>query len=253
MAAPSNVVNSNIVKLLVNGIQYAGWQTVRITRSMDAVAGSFELGLTDVWAPGQAPWPIIVGDGCTVTIGADIVITGWVDEVTALLDGTQHTLTVKGRDKTCDIVDCSAVNRPGEWRNKKIEAIATEICAPYGVSVVCDVDTGPPLSLFRLQPGEKCMDTLERLCRSSKTMLLLTGTTDGEIHITTASTQQIAPANGGVSLIEGVNIKSISHNQNGTEQFSNYIVEAFAKDQKDASTSSSDDADPQGGSSLQRF
>lgn len=248
MAAPSNVV-----RLQVNGIQYAGWQTVRITRSMDAVAGSFELGLTDVWAPGQLPWPINIGDACLVAIGADTVITGWVDEVTALLDGTQHTLTVKGRDKTCDIVDCSATNRPGEWRNKKIEAIAAEICAPYGVNVVCDVDTGPAISLFRLQPGEKCMDALERLCKGSKSLLILTGTTAGDIHITTASTQQIAPANGGVSLIEGVNIKSVSHNQNGTEQFSRYNVEAFAKDQQDASTSSTDDADPQGGSSLQRF
>jgi prophage tail gpP-like protein len=247
MASPSDVV-----ALLVNGILYSGWQAVRITRSMDALAGSFELSLTDVWAPGEEPWPLVVGDACTVAIGTDTVITGWVDEVEALLDGTQHTLTVKGRDKTCDIVDCSATNRPGEWRGKKIEAIAAEICAPYGVKVVCDVDTGPAISLFRLQPGEKCMDALERLCKGSKSLLILTGTPAGDVHITTASTLQIAPSNGGVSLIEGVNIKSIRHNQNGTEQFHTYIVEAFAKDQKD-STSSTDDADPQGGSSLERF
>ena len=214
---------------------------------MKAIAGSFELGLTDVWQPGQAPWPIVKGLACTVMIGQDVVITGHIDEVTALLDSGNHTLTVKGRDDTADVVDCSATNVPGEWRNKKLEAIAADICAPLGVKVVCDVDTGPPLSLFRLQPGEKCQDALERLTKGGGDMLLLTGNAAGNVVITRPSTLQVAPGNGGVTLQEGVNIKSIQHVTNGEEQFSQYIVKAFAKDAKDSSA-----ADPQGGGALVR-
>lgn len=227
-------ITSNTVTLIVNQLVYAGWQTVRITRSLDAVAGSFELGLTDVWEPGQEPWPIVKGSACLVAIGSEVVITGWVDEVTSLFDGTPaHTLTVKGRDKTCDIVDCSAVNSPGEWHRKKIESIAADICLPYGVKVVSNVDTGPPIKLFRLQPGEKCMDALERLCKGGGVMLILTGNAAGDVVITSASTEQVAPSNGGVSLQEGVNLQSISHKIDATEQFSTYIVKAYAADDDD--------------------
>jgi len=241
-------VSADDVKLVVDNVEYSGWQSIRITRSMDAVAGAFELSLTDVWKPGMVPWPIVIGDAATVKIGHDVVITGWVDYVRAKVSSEEHSFEVKGRDKTSDVVDCSATNRPGEWRNKRIEAIAADICKPFGVKVVCDVDTGAPISLFRLQPGEKAMDALERLTKGGGGMLLLTGTAAGGVLITTASKLQTAPSKGGVSLVEGVNILEIEHEMDGTELFSEYIVEAHAKDSKDGD----DGSDPQGGGTLTR-
>ncbi len=236
---------SDDVRLLVNGMMYAGWTSVRITVSMDAVAGSFELGLTDKWDPEQQPWAIVDGDDCKVMIGDDVVIDGFVDVAEESFDENDHTITVSGRDKTGDIVDCSAINEPGEWKGRKIEQIAADICAPYGVKVVCDTDTGKPVQLFRLQPGEKCVDAIERMVKGAG-MLILTSTRKGELYITSPSTKQIAPEKGGVALIQGVNLMAGSHSMKSAEQYRNYVVKAYAKDQKDS------EGDPQGGQDLER-
>ena len=235
---------SNDVRLIVSDVEYGGWEKVEVTLSIDAIAGAFELTLTDPWLPTATPWPLVDGDSCQLLIGSDVVIDGYIDKIVSKLSGDEHELTVSGRDRTCDIVDCSAVNVPGEWRNRKTEQIAADICAPYNVQVVCDVDTGPPISLFRLQPAERCVDAIERLCKGQGVIILTGGA--GKLHITQISQLQVAPQNGGVALVEGVNILDVEHTTSSEEQYSRYVVKAYAQEKKDTS------ADPQGGVYLVR-
>ena len=218
-------VNQNLISLHVEGVLYAGWESVSVTRSMDALCGSFELSVTDPWELGAEPWPIYPGQSAQVMIGGDTVITGWVDKVSVSLDAHNHSISVSGRDLTCDIVDCSAVNNPGQWNNMDIEAIAQAICAPYGVEVVCDVDTGEALQLFRIQHGENALEAIDRMCKGAG--LILTGTPLGQVHITSVSTVQVP-----ISIVEGKNLLSITHDVSQEKQFSNYEVDAFAMDSK---------------------
>ena len=243
--SPASVLKSldpNDVYLFVNGKIYGGWENVRITRSLEAVAGSFDVSLTDRWEEGQEPWPIFDGDRIEVYMGSDLVLTGWVDSTTSSLDSM--TMQVSGRDSTCDIVDCSALNKPGEWRQKKVEAIAKDICAVYSVDVLCDVDTGSPIAVFRIQPGESCFEALERLAKGRG--LFIMGTAKGEVLITRAGVKKLP-----VSLKEGENLLALSITCSSHEQYSNYIVEAFKQDKK-PKTSAGNGDDPENGMDLER-
>ena len=55
-----------IVKLRVDGLDWQGWTSCRITRSVDSIAGGFALGLTDRWEPGRRAMPLAAGMACEI-------------------------------------------------------------------------------------------------------------------------------------------------------------------------------------------
>ena len=86
--------------------------------------------------PGEADGVVVKpGDPCTVKIGDDLVITGYIDRYHPSITPTGHTVTITGRGKCQDLVDCAA-----EWPNCQIIAasafeIAPKLAAPYGITV----------------------------------------------------------------------------------------------------------------------
>jgi prophage tail gpP-like protein len=217
-AAPPPIDDDEIA-LLVGGVLYSGWTEVSVTRSLEAASGSFSVTLTERW-PGQTTqWPIFVGSAVQVYIGQDLVISGWVDDVDVNLTASDHSISVSGRDKTADIIDCSAVNRPGEWHGKKVEAIAQELCNPFGVTVRADVSTGAALDTFTLQPGEKVFEAIERAIK--KKGLMLTSDTNGALIFTHSGSTRYSS-----KLKEGENLIEVSGKFSGRDRYSKYIVEA---------------------------
>lgn len=101
------VAPSDVVRLLVNGTEYAGWKSVRIEAGIERQARSFDLEVTDRW-PGQTNIPRRVqpGDACQVYVGDDLVLTGYVDATPIRYDGRSISVSVRGRSKTADLVDC---------------------------------------------------------------------------------------------------------------------------------------------------
>ena len=67
------------LRLVVNGKKYGGWKSVRVTRSIESIAGSFELDVSDRWAGQGEIWPIYEEDACRVEIDGTTVIDGYVD------------------------------------------------------------------------------------------------------------------------------------------------------------------------------
>lgn len=118
------------VTLKVDGMEYRGWLDVRIARGVDRAAADFTLSVTRQY------WPIKPGSACEVWIGQDKLITGWVDEVNPSHSGGERKIEVKGRSRTADLIDCSAVNKPGQWSNQSLQRIADDLAGPYGVPVI---------------------------------------------------------------------------------------------------------------------
>ena len=213
-------MNSNDVSLYIDNVIYGGWTSLSIKRSLEAAAGSFSLTLTERWEDNTnfTVWPIYDGDNAVVKIGNDIVITGYVDDVSISLSSTGHSITVSGRDLTEDIVDCSAMNRPGQWLNRTLEQIASDLCGPFGVSVSSDVNTGGPIAEVIIQPGETVYQTLERIAKGRQ--LLITSTADGKL-VFTRSSSNVLP----ITLLEGENILSCEGSFSSKDRFSSYTVE----------------------------
>ncbi len=153
------------VELLVGGRRFEGWQEVTVTRHLEALCGGFSLALSDPWAEGSQVLPIPPGAACELRLGGETVISGYVDEAEARFDKQTHALGVAGRDKAADLVDCSAVHEPGEWRDQSLAQIAAALAKPFGVGVRVETDTGATFAKFAVEPGETAWEALERAGR----------------------------------------------------------------------------------------
>ena len=208
---------AGLAELKIDGAYYGGWKGVRVTRSIEQMAGGFELDVTERW-PGQpAATPIKPGQACQLLLDGEVVITGYVDVVSPDYDATKHGVRVAGRDKTGDLVDCSAVYRSGQWRNVKIDQLARDLLASYNIKVVVEADVGAAFSSWNIQEGETVFECLDRAARMKA--LLLTSNPAGDLVITRAGQQRLEHG-----LVEGGNIKAARADFSWKERFSAYSI-----------------------------
>jgi prophage tail gpP-like protein len=205
------------VVLGVNGFNYGGWKAIRIVRGMEQIAGTFDLTVSERWPGQDTARPIRPGDACTVSIDADIVITGYVDDFNPGYDATSHQVRVAGRDKTGDLVDCSAIYKTGHWLGQKLDKIAKDLCGPFGIGVVVETDVGEKFSEFAIQEGETVFECLERAAKMRG--VLLTADGKGGLVITRAGTQKA-----GVSLEKGVNVLRADGQFSHKDRYSSYTI-----------------------------
>ncbi|WP_298702685.1 phage baseplate assembly protein [uncultured Variovorax sp.] len=130
---------NNRVSLEVSGVRYEGWKGVRITQGIEQLAGTFSLDVTQKWPDQAVDFPIEPGEACTLKIGDDVMITGYIDIVGEVEGTEEHTIRVEGRDRTGDLVDCSAPST--EWTGLTFEYIAAELLKPYNIELLTQVET----------------------------------------------------------------------------------------------------------------
>lgn len=207
------------VELKVNGRLYGGWEQVSIQRGIEQIAGAFTLSVTDRWntEAGQKAFEIKPGQTCEVWVDGQIVITGYIDETEPAYDATSHAITVTGRDKTGDLVDCGAIYKSGHWINKTIAQIAQDLIAPFGIGLKVQADIGAPLPVFAIQEGASVFEELERAARMRALLLVSDG--QGNLVLTRAGTDRA-----GAHLLEGGNILRASGMLSWKDRFSHYIV-----------------------------
>lgn len=207
---------SNVV-LQIDGTNYTGWKSLAITRSLESIADTFELSLTDHWPADSAPKPIRMGKPCIVKINNETVITGYVDDVIPDYDANQHRLTVTGRSKAADLIDCSVMDNT-VFKGKTFLDVARHVCKPYGITVTTEVLVGAPYAnKHSVEPGETAFEFLDRLARMRA--LRMVSTPDGNILITRTGSERV-----GTPLVLGGNIKSARGHFTLRDRFSRYDV-----------------------------
>lgn len=227
-AATTGATAKEDVTLAVNGKLYMGWKTISVKRSIKAIAGGFDLGVMDKWAQEQTPWRIVQGDECELRVGSDTLITGYVDAVAPSFDATQRAISVRGRDKAGDMVDCSAEHRPGVWSNITLGKLANILAKPFGIGVT-ELVVVPDVFSWKLQQGESAFESLERAARLRGVLLANDGA--GNIVITRAGT-----ARASTELVQGVNILSASADYEYNGRFSKYVVKSQTQSVGDEET-----------------
>lgn len=209
------------LELLVGGKRYGGWKRISVRQDIDALAGSFELEVTDRW-PGQSDrWPLKAGEACSVTIDGETVLTGYIDDLSPSLEGDARSISITGRSRTGDLVDCSAVHTPGSWSGRSLEAIAAELAKPFGIKVTAKTSTAPPIRKFALQPGEAVAEAIARLCKMRG--LLAIATIAGNIEIVTPRLGSST-----VRIEEGKHALRIQARHDVSDRFSRYIAKGQA-------------------------
>lgn len=223
------------VSLLVNGFRYTGWKSIRVTRTIEGLTGSFALDVSDRWGGLSEPWPIVEGDECTVQIGGETVITGFVDKRSLKANATSRTLSYSGRDRAEDVVDCSVLiadtsTKGHKWtyRNIDIAAFTTAIAGQHGIKV--SVQPGLTFAkdpLLVAHPGETGFEAIKRAAGSSGVIVVSDGA--GGILITRSGTSRTT------ALVEGANIKEASIDYDAVDRFHTYLISSQPPGTDDAS------------------
>ena len=215
--------DTHTVTLTVNGTDYAGWKSIRISAGIERQARDFSFSVTRSWTKGHSASEVMTlgkmihpGDVCTVRIGNDLVLTGFVDATPINYDATQISISVNGRSKTADLIDCSVSNQPGQWRHAKLEAIAQDMASVYGIQVVAQVDTGAAIREHQIQQGETVFESIERLLRNK--YILATDNALGELVLIDVGTEVAHTA-----LVLGENIKQADTSLDYKDRFSEYL------------------------------
>lgn len=203
----------NMLQLKINNQIYSGWTGARITRGLKQVASTFYLTVTDKWE--HSEWQIRPFDECEIVYNDQLIISGYIDNVSVSHDAEQHSVTVEGRSKTADLVDCSAPSK--QYKNSTLLSIAKAIASPFNINVKSDIEEGEQFSIWKADEGVSAFEALDKLARLRG--VLLTDTQNGDLLITKAS---IINAPGRLEL--GKNIKSATASFNAKDRFSRYTL-----------------------------
>lgn len=220
------------IELSVDGKRYGGWQTVEITHSIEALAGGFSLGLSEQWAGQPKPWPIPDDAECSVLIDGVPIITGFLDSTEPAFDTSTRSITVRGRDRAGDLVDCSA--QLGAWSFTQVNALelAKKICAPYNVPVTLQAalvsTVTVPKKKYSIDPGDTAAEALAALCKLAGLLAVSDGR--GGIVLTRAGTERLATV-----LVEGENLLSCRGKFSSSQRFRTYEVMGSHKGRDDLS------------------
>lgn len=219
--------DDSLVVLSAGNYQLSGWLAVEIGRGLEQFPSYFRIMCTEDFPDVPDMATILPGQVCTLTLGGDVVITGYVDAVGYDIDADKHELVVSGRGKCCDLVDCSAdLSNAGvvgaQIPNTNVFALAQVLAKPFGINVV-NQSKQPliPITAIDVALGETPYEIIERAARYSS--MIVYENEKGELVLDDVST--VAMASG---FTEGVNVEGARVTFDFTERFSTYSVLWFS-------------------------
>lgn len=221
------------LSLVVANREWAGWQRVALTRSMDSVPANFDIEVTEHY-PLAADVAFNPGDPCQVLISGDVVITGYVDRYIATISATAHTVRISGRSKSEDLVDCSAFMGSKDQPNFQVLggtalSIAQKLAEPYGVTIASIAGPGVQIPQFNIDFGQTPWEIIDRITRFSQ--LIAYDLPDGSIQFAQAGQESMASG-----FYQGQNVEQAQCTYSMDERFSEYeahFLSAYAfSDQK---------------------
>ncbi|CAH6138508.1 hypothetical protein AN2351V1_3406 [Citrobacter koseri] len=212
----------NNVELKVDGKIFSGWTSVTVNRSIETMAGYFDLGVnvqTSTDLSSLAP-----GKPFTLSIDGQTVITGYTDGRRRQMGADSMKITIAGRDKTADLIDCAAIYKGGQWRKRTLEQIARDLCQPYGVAVrweLTDAESAAPFTSFTLDHSETVYEALGRAARARG--VLITSNAAGDLVFTRADESHSD------RLVLGENLLSVDFDEDYRDRFSEYTVKGHGR------------------------
>ncbi|MCY1346873.1 hypothetical protein D9M69_329710 [compost metagenome] len=203
------------VLLTVDGQEWGGWKGYRINLGMQQLSGSFDLTLTERWVGQAERRALRVGAPCALHYDGQLLVTGYLDSVAPSYDAEQHSLSVSGRDKTADLVDCSAPAT--QWIGRGLADVARELCAPFGIAVIDQAGANAPFRSLKPNDGETVFEMLDQAARIRGVLLVTDGR--GNLVITRAGRERAIDP-----LALGQNVLSGSGNFDLRDVFSTYTL-----------------------------
>ncbi|WP_174296540.1 phage baseplate assembly protein [Sphingomonas bacterium] len=214
---------SDEVAIGIGGQLVSGWQEIEITRRAEGFPPDFSIGMS---VPvGSTASLAVAGAGCTVMIGGDLVITGFIDrDVQSGSDG-QHQVALVGRGATADLVDCSGQWPTGQRTDVDALTIAQTLAQPYQLRVRLGpgATAGPSVPQWLLQLGETGAEIIQRVARNAG--LLAYEDTDGVLVLAKVGAERAASG-----VVYGGNVQAWTAENGMDGRFSEIVCSRLATD-----------------------
>jgi prophage tail gpP-like protein len=218
--------DDDTLTLFANSQELTGWTASRVTTSLERTPRDFLIELTDRNPLNPGLLDVQAGMSCTVNIGSDPVIAGWIDRVNLSVGRSNHAIRIIGRSKCSDLVDCSVtpdVLVGGQIFTGSIFDLANRLCAPFkipvsiapGVNPALNGPGGSPLKVNAVLT-ETGWEILERVARWLG--VLIYDMPDGSLMIANVGTSTMASG-----FTQGDNVEAASVTYSMDERFSVYL------------------------------
>lgn len=221
--------NNPAFTLRLDGQPWTTWTDINVTRALDRASGEFSVSFGMNRAEGSLSLDGGLRTGMTadVEIDGQVVLSGYVRAVGYAYDAVSFGISVDGRDRAIDLLDCAAVvDGAHEFYNETLASVIAKIAKPFGIPVSVETDTGKPFARLAVQPGETANDFIERACRYRGVLCVSDGI--GGLVVVKPGTEKSK----GI-LIYGDNILSGDVQHDDSELFSVYVVKGQAEPQAD--------------------
>lgn len=200
----------------------------RVERDLQNIAGSFELTVIDetrVRAAlmvhiGLSSENVAIKAGAPISIFVDgeIYLVGYIGKPQFRWHGETIECHITGRDKTGDLVDCAALpNGPVEFRGVDLTHVAKQVCEPFGIPVIAEVDVGAPFERLALHKHQTALTFLEGAARQRSVLLVSNGI--GGLLLTRGGSSR-----GPAPLRVGDNVQEVNVEFDWDQRFSDYFV-----------------------------
>ena len=211
----------DIVSVVIAGVSYEGWTEVDIKREINAAAGQFQVGLTEVVAAGsvipqfsraaQPDTPV------EIYVNGLLALRGNIDTRHGEKDANHHKITVAGRSSSRNCVDCSHVDpeKAAQYNNLKPSQIGKKVTDALGLELETRVTDEQPIEWFRYDPGTTSLNVMHNA--ALKQGLTIGHTKEGKVLLADTF-PDAAPA----ALIAGGNILKWSVKKSAHERYSKY-------------------------------
>lgn len=199
----------DIVSMRIDSQIFEGFAAFDWNKAIDATAANFAITV-------KTAQKIPTGSQAKIYIDNMLLVTGYIGQARGNTNAYARTLSLSGRDKTCDLIDCS-VPFIKQWKNQNLGMIAKEICKPFGIDVLTPNGFGAAFASVAVEPGETCFDLISRLCRLRG--LLAGSNQHGQLVLSRPSIKAAE-----YSLIIGENLEELGFIDNADDRFSTYTI-----------------------------
>lgn len=213
------------MRLEVNGQEYQGFTSTQVDLRLDALCNAFSF--TAVSEEG-APLPFVGGEACRIIVDGIAVLTGTIEEVEVSYGPRDHMITLRGRDRTSDLVDSNllAINDiRGEGLT--LQGLIEEVIEQLGSDLKVVDEAGTLLAPFNAAEdvtgpdlGQNAFEFIEKY--SKKRQVLLTSNSAGDVLITQSSGTAVKATLQSIVGSDTNNIKEATGTYSTVNRYRNY-------------------------------
>ncbi|WP_045685230.1 phage baseplate assembly protein [Martelella endophytica] len=191
-----------MIEVTIDGALFEGWTGAEVELDMKEFSARFSLYCHDQEASAAALAHVHSAKNkrlqrrAAVSIKVDgvTVLNGRIEKRSSNIEAAFADITVEGRCKLGDLVDCTALvdDTPAEMHNVKLEDAVARIIKPYGIGVRTEIDTGAPFPRYSIDLDESPFTAIEKGARQRQARVLSDGI--GNVVITRSGGTRAADA-----------------------------------------------------------